>query len=87
MFGHMQGNVHGVYKVGNVTLQPELLGKHQAYCKAKLKTDDPRPLYLVFHGGSGSSKKEIATALENGVVKVRMFAMERIALLSFDKLS
>ncbi|KNZ48011.1 fructose-bisphosphate aldolase, class II [Puccinia sorghi] len=63
------GNVHGVYKVGNVTLQPELLGKHQAYCKAKLKTDDPRPLYLVFHGGSGSSKQEIATALENGVVK------------------
>jgi len=66
------GNVHGVYKVGNVTLQPELLGKHQAYCKAKLQTDDPRPLYLVFHGGSGSSKKEIATALENGVVKMNV---------------
>ncbi|KAI9614065.1 hypothetical protein KEM48_003630 [Puccinia striiformis f. sp. tritici PST-130] len=63
------GNVHGVYKPGNVSLQPELLGKHQAYCKEQLKTDDPRPLYLVFHGGSGSTKKEIATALENGVVK------------------
>ncbi|PLW23514.1 hypothetical protein PCASD_12057 [Puccinia coronata f. sp. avenae] len=66
------GNVHGVYKPGNVSLQPELLGKHQAYCKEKLKTDDPRPLYLVFHGGSGSTKKEIATALANGVVKMNV---------------
>lgn len=65
-----QGNVHGVYKPGNVILRPELLGKHQAYCKEQLKTDDPRPLYLVFHGGSGSSKDEIALALKFGVVKV-----------------
>ncbi|KNZ56617.1 uncharacterized protein VP01_2363g2 [Puccinia sorghi] len=69
LISNHQVDVHGVYKVGNVTLKPKLLGKHEAYCKEKLKTDNPRPLYLVFHGGSGSSKKEIATALENGVVK------------------
>lgn len=62
--------MHGVYKPGNVILRPELLGKHQAYCKQQLKSDDDRPLYLVFHGGSGSSKEEIALALKFGVVKV-----------------
>ncbi|KAG0147294.1 hypothetical protein CROQUDRAFT_43113, partial [Cronartium quercuum f. sp. fusiforme G11] len=66
------GNVHGVYKPGNVILQPELLGKHQAYCKAQLKCEDDRPLYLVFHGGSGSSKEEIALALKYGVVKMNV---------------
>ncbi|MBW0496403.1 hypothetical protein O181_036118 [Austropuccinia psidii MF-1] len=66
------GNVHGVYKVGNVILRPELLGKHQRYVKEKLQTDDERPLYLVFHGGSGSSKDEIATALNFGVVKMNV---------------
>jgi fructose-bisphosphate aldolase class II len=68
-------------------LQPELLGKHQAYCKEKLKTDDPRPLYLVFHGGSGSTKKEIATALANGVVKVRMLRPECIMCIYLDRLN
>ncbi|KAH9819244.1 hypothetical protein DFH28DRAFT_958190 [Melampsora americana] len=66
------GNVHGVYKPGNVCLQPELLGKHQAYCKKQLQTNDDRPLYLVFHGGSGSTKDEIALALKYGVVKMNV---------------
>ncbi|KAI8452621.1 hypothetical protein BY996DRAFT_4584272, partial [Phakopsora pachyrhizi] len=64
------GNVHGVYKPGNVILQPVLLGKHQEYCKKQLKLDNDRPHYLVFHGGSGSSKEEIAVALKFGVVKM-----------------
>lgn len=44
------GNVHGVYKPGNVRLHPELLGKHQAHVKEQLKTNDDRPVFLVFHG-------------------------------------
>merc|ERR1712039_1128506 len=46
------GNVHGVYKAGNVKLQPELLGDFQKYAGDKLGKD--RPLFFVFHGGSGS---------------------------------
>lgn len=66
------GNVHGVYKPGNVQLRPELLEKHQAYAKEQLKTDDPRPVFLVFHGGSGSTKQEITTAVKAGVVKMNV---------------
>ncbi|TFL05608.1 hypothetical protein BDV98DRAFT_522751 [Pterulicium gracile] len=66
------GNVHGVYKPGNVRLHPELLGKHQAYATEKLGGGIDRPLYLVFHGGSGSSKEEIKTAVVNGVVKMNV---------------
>ncbi|KAG1474500.1 hypothetical protein G6F56_000328 [Rhizopus delemar] len=66
------GNVHGVYAPGNVKLHPELLGKHQAYVQEKLKTDDDKPVYFVFHGGSGSSREEIDTALKNGVVKMNV---------------
>jgi fructose-bisphosphate aldolase class II len=51
------GNVHGVYKPGNVKLQPELLGKHQAFVKQKLNSKDDKPVFLVFHGGSGSTKE------------------------------
>lgn len=47
------GNVHGVYKPGNVKLHPELLGKHQAYAKEQIKATEDKPLFLVFHGGSG----------------------------------
>jgi fructose/tagatose bisphosphate aldolase len=64
------GNVHGVYKPGNVKLQPELLAKHQKYAHEQLKSENPLPIYLVFHGGSGSTKEEIKTAVENGVVKM-----------------
>jgi fructose-bisphosphate aldolase class II len=64
------GNVHGVYKAGNVVLKPELLGDYQKF--AAEKTGNKSPLYLVFHGGSGSTKEEIATALSNGVVKMNV---------------
>ncbi|KAI6122382.1 hypothetical protein EDD16DRAFT_783071 [Pisolithus croceorrhizus] len=66
------GNVHGVYKPGNVKLQPQLLGKHQSYTSQKLGSEPAQPLYLVFHGGSGSTKEEIQTAVENGVVKMNV---------------
>jgi fructose-bisphosphate aldolase, class II len=66
------GNVHGVYKPGNVKLHPELLGKHQAYVKEKAGTKEDKPVYLVFHGGSGSSKQEYTDAISHGVVKVNL---------------
>jgi fructose-bisphosphate aldolase class II len=65
------GNVHGVYKPGNVKLRPELLKEIQDGLAAKYGTD-PRPLDLVFHGGSGSSDEEIATAVANGVIKMNV---------------
>lgn len=64
------GNVHGVYKSGNVVLRPELLADYQKYTTEK--TGKEKPLYLVFHGGSGSTKEEIATAISNGVVKMNV---------------
>ncbi|MFE1286382.1 class II fructose-bisphosphate aldolase [Streptomyces sp. NPDC058751] len=64
------GNVHGVYKPGNVVLRPELLKDLQEGVAAKYgKTS---PFDFVFHGGSGSTAEEIATALENGVVKMNL---------------
>ncbi|MFZ2965165.1 MAG: class II fructose-bisphosphate aldolase [Rhodoglobus sp.] len=65
------GNVHGVYKPGNVKLRPELLGEIQAGLEKKFGTG-PKPLDLVFHGGSGSSAEEIATAVANGVIKMNI---------------
>jgi fructose-bisphosphate aldolase, class II len=65
------GNVHGVYKPGNVKLRPELLGEIQAGLAKKYGTA-ANPLDLVFHGGSGSSDKEIAEAVANGVVKMNI---------------
>jgi len=66
------GNVHGVYKPGNVKLHPELLKKHQAYVKEKENTKEDKPVYLVFHGGSGSTKQEYKDAISYGVVKVNL---------------
>lgn len=66
------GNVHGVYKPGNVVLRPSILGDHQAFARKQLNTDKPFPLFLVFHGGSGSSQEEFDTAIKNGVVKVNL---------------
>lgn len=57
---------------GNVKLRPELLEKHQAYVKEQLKSDNDRPVFLVFHGGSGSTKDEITTAVKAGVVKMNV---------------
>lgn len=66
------GNVHGVYKPGNVKLHPELLAKHQAYTKEQIKATEDKPLFLVFHGGSGSTQQEFETAIKSGVVKVNL---------------
>jgi fructose-bisphosphate aldolase, class II len=65
------GNVHGVYKPGNVVLKPELLKEIQDGIQAKYGTD-ALPLDLVFHGGSGSTDDEIATAVKNGVIKMNI---------------
>lgn len=66
------GNVHGVYKPGNVKLHPELLGKHQEYAVKKLNSKSNKPVFFVFHGGSGSSVEEFHTAISFGVVKVNL---------------
>lgn len=66
------GNVHGVYKPGNVKLSPERLGAHQAYAKKMLDSDKAKPLYLVMHGGSGSTDSEIQMAVSHGVVKMNI---------------
>ena len=66
------GNVHGVYKPGNVKLHPELLGKHQKHVKEAIKSQEEKPVFLVFHGGSGSTKEEFKTAIGYGVVKVNL---------------
>ncbi|KDN48876.1 putative FBA1-fructose-bisphosphate aldolase [Tilletiaria anomala UBC 951] len=75
------GNVHGVYKPGNVSLQPELLRTHQDYVRKQVKSDKENPVFLVFHGGSGSEKHEIATAVENGVVKMNVDTDTQFAYL------
>ena len=64
------GNVHGVYKPGNVQLRPELLKQIQDEVGQKYGKD--RPFDLVFHGGSGSSEQEIADAVSYGVVKMNV---------------
>ena len=62
------GNVHGVYKPGNVQLRPKILKNCQQYIQDKYGTDD-KPVHLVFHGGSGSTVEEIHEAISYGVVK------------------
>jgi fructose-bisphosphate aldolase class II len=64
------GNVHGVYKPGNVKLRPEILKTIQDAVGAKYGKD--KPLSLVFHGGSGSLLEEIREALDYGVVKMNI---------------
>ena len=64
--------MHGVYKPGNVKLHPELLEKHQKYVKDKTGSQDKKPVFLVFHGGSGSTKEEFRNAISYGVVKVNL---------------
>ncbi|KAF9889046.1 Fructose-bisphosphate aldolase 1 [Aspergillus nanangensis] len=76
------GNVHGVYKPGNVRLHPELLQKHQAYVKEKLGSSKDKPVFFVFHGGSGSSKAEFKEAISYGVVKVNVDTDMQYAYLS-----
>jgi len=64
------GNVHGVYKPGNVVLRPELLGDFQKYAGNILQ--NTKPLNFVFHGGSGSEKRMIDNARSHGVVKMNV---------------
>jgi fructose-bisphosphate aldolase, class II len=64
------GNVHGVYKPGNVQLRPEILDQIQRAVGERIGVD--KPFDLVFHGGSGSSLEEIRTAVDYGVVKMNI---------------
>jgi fructose-bisphosphate aldolase class II len=66
------GNVHGVYKPGNVKLQPVILNNSQEFVKEKFKLDAEKPINFVFHGGSGSSQEEIREALSYGAIKMNI---------------
>ncbi len=66
------GNVHGVYKPGNVKLQPVILKNSQDYVKEKFSLTAEKPINFVFHGGSGSSKEEIAEAISYGAIKMNI---------------
>lgn len=65
------GNVHGVYKPGNVKLEPIILKNSQEYIKEKFGTGD-NPVSFVFHGGSGSDPAQIKESLSYGVVKMNI---------------
>ncbi len=67
------GNVHGVYKPGNVVLKPEVLAEGQKVASAKLGlAEGSKPFDFVFHGGSGSLKSEIEDSLRYGVIKMNV---------------
>merc|ERR1719305_648397 len=66
------GNVHGVYSPGNVKLEPQILHNTQKYISEKLGGDDKKPVYFVFHGGSGSSREDIQYAIEAGTIKMNI---------------
>jgi len=66
------GNVHGVYKPGNVELTPKILKNSQEYVKEKFGLDRANPINFVFHGGSGSSREEIREAIDYGAVKMNI---------------
>jgi fructose-bisphosphate aldolase class II len=65
------GNVHGVYKPGNVKLTPIILKNSQEYVQKKFNTGE-NPINFVFHGGSGSTKEEIREAIGYGVIKMNI---------------
>ncbi len=65
------GNVHGVYKPGNVVLTPKILLNSQNYIREKFKTTE-NAVDFVFHGGSGSSREEIREAISYGVIKMNI---------------
>jgi fructose-bisphosphate aldolase class II len=65
------GNVHGVYKPGNVRLEPVILRNSQKHIEDKFNTA-PNPVYFVFHGGSGSSREQIREAIGYGVIKMNI---------------
>lgn len=65
------GNVHGVYKPGNVKLQPIILNNSQQYIQQKYGTIE-KPIHFVFHGGSGSTREEIREAISYGAIKMNI---------------
>lgn len=65
------GNVHGVYKPGNVELRPEILNNSQQYIQEKFNTAE-KPVYFVFHGGSGSPQNQIREAIGYGAIKMNL---------------
>lgn len=65
------GNVHGVYKPGNVKLTPKILDNSQKYVQEKFGTGE-KPVNFVFHGGSGSTLEEIREAIDYGVIKMNI---------------
>ena len=65
------GNVHGVYKPGNVELRPDILNNSQQYIQQKFGTG-PKPVYFVFHGGSGSPQEQIREAISYGAIKMNI---------------
>jgi len=66
------GNVHGVYKPGNVKLEPKILRNSQEHIKAKYGLSAEKPINFVFHGGSGSSREEIREAISYGAIKMNI---------------
>ena len=67
------GNVHGVYKPGNVKLRPEILRTGQDVVAREFgQPEGSKPFNLVFHGGSGSAQEEIREAISYGVVKMNV---------------
>jgi fructose-bisphosphate aldolase class II len=66
------GNVHGVYKPGNVKLQPVILKNSQEFLKEKFNLSAEKPINFVFHGGSGSSQEEIREAISYGAIKMNI---------------
>lgn len=66
------GNVHGVYKPGNVELKPIILKNSQEHVKEKFGIAENNPINFVFHGGSGSSREEIREAIEYGAIKMNI---------------
>lgn len=66
------GNVHGVYKPGNVKLEPIILNNCQKYIAKKFNTKNKKPVNFVFHGGSGSEPEKIKEAISYGVVKMNI---------------
>jgi len=65
------GNVHGVYSPGNVELRPEILRNSQTYIETELQTAT-KPVYFVFHGGSGSPQNQIREAIGYGAIKMNI---------------
>lgn len=65
------GNVHGVYKPGNVELRPDILDNSQKYIQEQFGTG-PKPVYFVFHGGSGSPQNQIREAIGYGAIKMNI---------------